>query len=446
VNQSRVSREKHGPTLIFLQSSETRMSRLFYLNLGLCRQKARLFFAPRDGLRALVYLLAMVGLAAAQDHEPRVARVQMQLKFGDDIVDIIEPGELLTVVGEQEQAFVILTHPGRRGLVEKVNAVKLAEAVEIYDELIKQSPMEGRLYTQRATAWWARGERQRALADFDRAIQLGYAEPHAFTSRGMFHTAVGNVEEAIKDFGQAIQKNPRDEVPYINRAAVYLAQNKLELALKDYTQAIELNPKKAGNYQQRAVAHKMKGDLGAAQADFDKALELDPKYLPALMGRGYLWYEQEKHQQAIADFSAVIALDPNSAAAYNNRGFNQQLLGDGKRALADYNRALELAPDYALCHQNKAWLLATSPDDALRNGPQAVKAALVACELDKYQNPADMKALAAAYAEAGQFELAIGWQEKALKLSSADDKAVEEKVLEQYKDKRPYRDVAVDKP
>jgi len=65
---------------------------------------------------------------------------------------------------------------------------------------------------------------------------------------------------------------------------------------------------------------------------------------------------------------------------------------------------------------------------------------LIACELDKYRVPADLKALAAAYAESGQFDLAIGWQEKAVQLSSGEEKAIEEKVLEQYKDKRPYRD------
>src|SRR5207247_368134 len=167
---------------------------------------------------------------------------------------------------------------------------------------------------------------------------------------------------------------------------------------------------------QPAVAHRMKGDVEAALADFNQALELDPKHIPSLMGRGYIWYQREKHKQAVADFSAVIALDPTSAAAYNNRGFNYQLMGDGKNALADYNRALELVPEYVLCHQNKAWLLATSADDAVRSGPEAVKCALVACELNKYRVPADVKALAAAYAENGQFELAIGWQEKAIQL------------------------------
>src|SRR6478609_712913 len=83
-------------------------------------------------LAALAVGFLVADLANGQEYEPRVARVQMQLKFGDDLVDVIEPGELLTIVGEQEKAFVILTHPGRRGLVDKVNALKLSEAVEIY--------------------------------------------------------------------------------------------------------------------------------------------------------------------------------------------------------------------------------------------------------------------------------------------------------------------------
>ena len=388
---------------------------------------------------ALALALACSALAQ-EENEPRVARLQMQLKSGDEVVDVIEQGDLLTVVGQQDQSFAVLTYQGRRGLVNKVNAVKLAEAVDIYDQLIKARPKEGRLYTQRAAAWWARGDQKRALADFDQAIQLGYQESHAFTSRGMFHAAVGNIDAAIRDFGKAIETDPKDEVPHINRAAVFMSQNKLDLALQDYDAAVRLQPNKAGNYQQRAVAHKMAQNLDAALADFNKALELDPRNIPALLGRGYLWYQQEKSQQAIADFSAVIELAPNSATAYNNRGFNRQILGDRKNALLDYDRALELAPDYALCLQNKAWLLATSPDDSLRSGELAVKAALRACELNKFKDPVDLRVLAASYAEVGKFDLAIGWQEKAIELLSADDKAEEQKFLELYKNKQPYRE------
>jgi hypothetical protein len=49
--------------------------------------------------------------------------------------------------------------------------------------------------------------------------------------------------------------------------------------------------------------------------------------------------------------------------------------------------------------------------------------------------------LAAAYAEAGDFEKAISYQEKASKLySDPDDKKKGDERLKLYKDKRPYRD------
>ncbi len=378
-------------------------------------------------------------LAADESFEPRVARVQMQLRSGENVTDVIEAGDLLTVVGEQGSNYLVLTFEGRQGLVNKVNAVQLAEAVEIYDQLIKAKPEDGRLHTQRASAWWARGDKEKALADFDKAIQLGFVESHAFTSRGMFQAAAGQLDAAIADFGKAIEKDPKDEVPHINRAAVYLTQNKLDEALADYDAAVNLQPKKAGNYHQRAVAHKLKGNDKEAMLDFNKALEIDPKHVPALLGRGLLWFAHDKHERAVADFDAVIAFSPKSAVAYNNRGYNKQLLGDETAALADYDKALELAPEYALSLQNKAWLLATSKTDAMRDGKQAVQLATKACELNKFQDPGDLKALAAAYAETGQFDLAIGWQEKAMKLLPAEEQEAEKKILDQLVAKQPIR-------
>jgi tetratricopeptide (TPR) repeat protein len=152
-----------------------------------------------------------------------------------------------------------------------------------------------------------------------------------------------------------------------------------------------------------------------------------------------MWFAHDKYARAIADFDAVIALSPKSAVAYNNRGYNKQLLGDETAALADYDKALELAPEYALCLQNKAWLLATSKTDAMRDGKQAVQLATKACELNKYQDPGDLKALAAAYAEVGQFDVAIGWQEKAMKLLPAEEQEAEKKILDQLVAKQPIR-------
>lgn len=373
-------------------------------------------------------------------NEPVVARLQMQILENGKTVETIEKGDLLTVIGERDQAYVVLTLRGARGRVDKTNAVKMAESVEVYDELIEASPQEGRLHTLRAAAWSARGEKEKALADFDRAIQLGYREGHAFASRGMFHSAAGNYDAAIKDFTQAVQTSPRDEVSYLNRAAVYVAQGKIDLALRDYDAAILVSDRNPRNYEQRAMARRMKEDYRAAAADFTKAIELDPNAVTAWMGRGYVWFLLGKNQAAVDDFSAAIELAPKSAMAYNNRGYNRQLLGELDKALADFDQSIALDPGYGQSYQNKAWLLATSSDDSIRDGQEAVRLATKACELSEYKDIQDLQTLAAAFAENKQFDRAIGWQEKVVSHATEEEKTEAEKLLALFKADQPYRE------
>ena len=54
-----------------------------------------------------------------------------------------------------------------------------------------------------------------------------------------------------------------------------------------------------------------------------------------------------------------------------------------------------------------ARLLATSWEAQLRNGREAVRLARLACEASNEQNAGHLATLAAAYAEAGQFEEAL---------------------------------------
>jgi tetratricopeptide (TPR) repeat protein len=368
-----------------------------------------------------------------------VARTQMQLKEGNEVIGVIDKGDLLTVTERRDDAYVVLTHNGKRGLVAKENAANIVDSIEIYNQLINENPRQGRLFTLRASAWWARGEPEKALEDYDRAIELGYKEPHAFSSRGLFHAALGNYEKAVADFTTAIDRGAKDDLPFINRAAVYLSQQKDELALKDYDEAIRLLPNKPTAYQLRAVLHKNRGDLDLAIRDFSTAIELDLDNVPALMGRGYVWFQKGYWRKAIDDFTAVIKVDPKSARAFNNRGYNRQLVGEYEGALADYEEAIRLAPKFALAYQNKAWLLAAADDPNVRDGNKAIEAANQACELNNFKSLGDLKSLAAAYAEDNQFDKAILWQQKALDLAPDEHKPMEEQLLKTYRDKKPIR-------
>jgi serine/threonine protein kinase len=94
-----------------------------------------------------------------------------------------------------------------------------------------------------------------------------------------------------------------------------------------------------------------------------------------------------------------------------------------------------------------AWLLATSPREAVRNGKRAVELATKACELTEYKNPSIVDTLAAAYAETGDFDSAVKWSEKSLELAKDSDneqlRSTLSRSLEHYKAKKVTREPAV---
>jgi tetratricopeptide (TPR) repeat protein len=377
------------------------------------------------------------------DHEtawatggPVVAARDLKLSKAGEVLDTIQLGDLLTVLEKREKAIVIQTFRGHKGVVSIDHVSPLAASVPIYDKLILLQPDEGRLYTLRAGAQWAAGASDKALADFDQAIELGYRAPHAFTSRGLFHAASGNYDLAIADYSAALEQDSSDSVPLVNRASAHMAMGEYQKAIVDYTNAIEKSPA-AALFSQRGLANKLLGASNQAIADYDRALELVPDDAAALMSRGFLHFQLKDHDRAIADFSRVIELSPDSAVAYNNRGYNLQQLQQFDKALADYRRAIELAPRYLLALQNKAWLLTTCEQELLRDPGEAIETAEKVCEFSEYKELGDLVLLAAAHASAGEFQKAIGWQEKALELAPDEMQENLRKILALYQDRKP---------
>ena len=92
---------------------------------------------------------------------------------------------------------------------------------------------------------------------------------------------------------------------------------------------------------------------------------------------------------------------------------------------------------------NLAWLLATCPDDNVRNGRRAVTLAEKAVELTERKNATYLDTLAAAYAEARRFDDAVRVQQEALtdRRLVLDDGNAANARLELYRKKkaRPAR-------
>jgi tetratricopeptide (TPR) repeat protein len=142
------------------------------------------------------------------------------------------------------------------------------------------------------------------------------------------------------------------------------------------------------------------------------------------------------------DDNGPDALDPRDADDYVRRGDAYAERGEYQKAVADYKEAVRLAPDNDEACGSLAWLLATCPEDRVRDGKRAVELATKACELSGWEDADFLRTLAAAQAECRNFEEAVRWQKEALKIGFEDEDEVEtaRRQLKLYQERKPYRE------
>jgi tetratricopeptide (TPR) repeat protein len=215
------------------------------------------------------------------------------------------------------------------------------------------------------------------------------------------------LKDAVEYYTKMLDEEPNSDTWFAFRGWARFRTGKTEEALNDYAEAMRLNPRASSWYGNRALIH------------------LDSKKL----------------DDAIADLNTCIELAPGSEVAYRNRALAYSRKKDFANAAADFERVIELNPDSAMGQNGLAWLLSTAPDNKVRDGRRAIVAATKACELTEWKNGGYLDTLAAAYAEVGEFDKAVEWQDKALKAGDLPVKDLDaaRKRLELYKQKKPYR-------
>jgi tetratricopeptide (TPR) repeat protein len=254
-----------------------------------------------------------------------------------------------------------------------------------------------------------------------------------FTPAGQSRSIEFVVRKEEKGYVQVVHAGKR----------VWVAKDDL-VRLKDaadhYTKLLDAEPSEDRWFAFRGWARHRQGKIDEALKDYAEAIRLSPQSASWWGNRGLIYMGAKKLDEAIADFTAAIDLTENEMG-YLNRGLAYTRKKEFARAMADYTRVVERNPALALGQNQLAWLLSTTPDDKVRDGKRAVEAAKKACELTDHKNGGYLDTLAAAYAEVGEFDKAVEWQEKALKAGDIPikDQDGARKRLELYKQKKPYR-------
>jgi Zn-dependent membrane protease YugP/Flp pilus assembly protein TadD len=316
----------------------------------------------------------------------------------------------------------------------------LPAAIHEFDEALQLDPGLAPAYYNRGQTYLRLGRLDEALADFEANLRIKPQYAYAIAACAQVWMQRGDLDRALAEIDRALSLAPENPTFLTMRAATRLRRTEIEAALADLEAALRYNPRDPLTYTLRGQIWLHSKDHDRAIADLSEALKLDPRQAAAWRDRGLSWFFKNQFDRAVADLDEAIRLDPADGYAFNNRGAALARLGAHARAAADLREAIRLAPDLPNPYRHLAWLQATCPEPEFRNGAEAVANATRALELVGWKNEEWLPVLAAAHAEAGNFDQAAQWQRKCLEQSPNQSKPELESRLRLYAERKPFRD------
>jgi tetratricopeptide (TPR) repeat protein len=196
-------------------------------------------------------------------------------------------------------------------------------AIQACTELLDRKVLQGRdrfyLLVNRALAFLAQGDKQRALEDYNEAVRVAPKSAQPYYYRGIFY-AQADVDAALRDFDTALSIDPKLIPALRQRAITYLGQKNLDGALADLSEAVRLQPKSAGLWSDRGHLRILQRDYEGAVKDEAEAIRLDPKLARAYFLRGAAFGDLGDSTNAVGDIRTAVDLDSSLDRYISTRG------------------------------------------------------------------------------------------------------------------------------
>jgi tetratricopeptide (TPR) repeat protein len=302
--------------------------------------------------------------------------------------------------------------------------------------------------TAQAAEAMAKNNYEQAIKDYSEVIRLDSQYAPAFAARGDAFVILGKFDEGIQDLSEAIRLDPKNYLAYQLRGTAYYGKQQFDKAISDLNFALEDKSDDPDTLKLRGEAFKIRGlayfekhSFDNAIADFTEALNMQPYDSEIYDDRGDIYRIQNEMDKAFDDFNHALQINPEDPLGLLGRGRVYSKTGSFTNAVQDFERVIRLKPKAGAVYNMFAWLLATCPDDQIRDGQRAVQLATKACDLSKWKKYAYVDTLAAAYAETGDFEQAVKYQKLAASMDEIpeDNRTNVQNRIDLYLRHKPYR-------
>jgi len=318
-----------------------------------------------------------------------------------------------------------------------------ADAVRYYQAVVDAGDPNAETYAKLGQAHEQTQRASDAIAAYEKAIEADPVFAEARLTLADLLARLGRTPEAIAQYLEVVRLKPDMADAHYNLGLAYASQNQLVEAGRSFLRAVELKQDLGNAWINLGVVQLRQQELDAAAQSFSRAKGLESVAAEARYMLGVVAAQRGDIDETVRLYEEAIEIKPSHFGAVDELSNYYLLNGRVADAVRILRIGVEHLPDRVRLLERLARILATSPDDAVRNGADALSLATRARELRKTERADVLATLAAAQAETGDFTAAVATCERALSVATrAVDQATMQQLqqqLELYRAGRPFR-------
>ena len=181
------------------------------------------------------------------------------------------------------------------------------------DQALAGDPSDGRAYALSAVIAVAQNERDRALADGERGVELSPRSAAAQIALSYAEQAQFRIEQARETMQQAVRDEPENALAWARLSELWLMQGYRDRALKAAKKARKLAPELGRVETVLGFAALAAIDIAKAKQAFSRAIALNSADPQARFGLGLATIRGGDLEQGGGDIEVAVALDPDES-------------------------------------------------------------------------------------------------------------------------------------
>jgi len=236
-------------------------------------------------------------------------------------------------------------------------AGQVADAVLLYEKIVKKSPDAAGVLNLLGIARFQLGNLPQAATAMRRALRLNPALPNADYNLGRILQAQKQFDEALQCYEKAIGYSPDDVEILNNLGTVLAALDRHAEAIPVYRRAVALQPNAADVWFNLGNACSAEYLYAEAVAAYERTLALRPDHVPVLRPMASALIALNRYEEAIRHLRRVTDLEPGDGSVFIGLGIALAASGREAEALESFDRALALKVEAADALWNKGVVL-----------------------------------------------------------------------------------------